>query len=242
MHSRIKLSARFALNGSQLVIFPLLTLIIFAVFVFSLCNAVFNMFIGEKYFSVIFSILSLAFFVLITAPARYKLEIKHLLLARGCRYLTAKIGFSGIIKSVIFYSAMFCLKAFWFAVFEAIPVSGAIILYLHISEKSLSAKAAITFLIFIGVLFAIGIFFYSVFIQRYSKAAFYLACYKDFSAFDAIRESVRKTRDDLLDILIMKLGFLPWFLLCFAVVPMLFVIPYYKQSIVLYFIKKSRCR
>lgn len=236
MHSRIKLSARFALSGAQLKILPLLTMIIFSAFVFSLCNAAVNLFFGEKYFSIAFSVLSLLVFAAITAPARLQLEIKHVLLAKGRKSALAKLGFSGVKKSLLLYSALFFLKAFWLAVFEAIPVSAAAVMYFYFIGHSVSVKAAAVVAVCLAALAVAGIVFYSVFIQRYSKSAFYLACYEDFSAFDAIGESVRKTRDNLCATLLFKLGFLPWFLLCVGIIPMLFVIPYYKQSLTCYFL------
>lgn len=238
MNSGIKLSARFAMSNSYLKILPLLTMIIFTVFVFSLCNAAANIFVNARGFTLSFAVFSLFAFVAITAPIRYKLEIRHLLLARGCRSVKTKIGISGMTKSLFFYSVLFCLKSFWFAVFEAIPVSATAMLYFHIGNEPVSAKATLVLGICIVILSAAGIMFYSVFIQRYSKAAFYLACYEDFSAFDAIRESVRKTRGNLSDILLFKLGFLPWFLLCIGIAPMLFVIPYYKQSLTCCFLRQ----
>lgn len=238
MYSRLKLSARFALSGSYFKILPLLTLIIFAVFVFSVCNTAANRFVDAEFFILLFPVVSLILFIFITSPARLQLEIRHYMLARGMKNKKIK---TSLIKSLIFYPLLFCLKAFWLFVFEAVPVSGAVMLYVYLTEKSLSAKATAVFLICIAVLAVSGFGFYSVFIQRYSKSAFYLACYEDFKAFDAVKESVRKTRGSLCEILFFKIGFLPWLLLCTGIVPMLFVIPYYKQSLTLYFINKTRC-
>lgn len=238
MYSRLKLSARLALSGSYLKILPLLTFLIFTVFVFSILNPAVTKLIDAKYFLLVFSVVSLAFFVFIISPARLRLEIRHFMLARGMKNMNVRTGSTGLKKSLIFYPLLFCIKSFWFAVFEAVPVSGALMLYLYLNEKSLSAKATVVFLVCIAVLAVSGIGFYSVFIQRYSKAAFYLVCYEDFSALDAIKESVRKTRGNLCETLLFKLGFLLWFLLCAGIVPMLFVIPYYKQSLVCFFLNQ----
>mgnify|MGYP003289817132 CR=1 FL=1 len=237
MYSRIKLSARLALNGAYLKMLPILTMIIFTVFVFLVCNPILDMFVDRNDVFFVFSFLSLVFFVLIVSPARLHLETKHFMLARGMKNLRVRTGASGFAKSLVFYPLIFCIKLFWFAVFEAIPVLSAILFYYYLNENSLSLKAFVVICIGIVCVFIIGLAFYSVFIQRYSKAAFYLSCYDDFSAFDAIRESVRKTRDSLVDILLFKLGFVPWFLLCIGIVPMLFVIPYYKQSLTFYHLK-----
>ena len=210
---------------------------IFTVFIFSLCNSSANMFVGGYVF-ILFPIISLVLFVLITAPVRFSMENKHFMLARGIKKEKVRTGFK---KSLLFYPVVFLIKIFWFAVFEVIPISATVMLYFYLRDNSLSMKAAVTFLMCIVILAVAGTVFYSVFIQRYSKAAFYLVCYEDFSVSDAIKESVRKTRADLLGILLFKLSFLPWFLLCVGIVPILFVIPYYKQSLTLYFVNRTRC-
>lgn len=237
MYSRIKLSARLALSGSYLKTLPLLTLIMFTAFVFMLSNPIFNMFVDVRYYSVIFAVASVAVFLMVVSPARLRLETKHFFLARGMKNIRVKTGVSGFAKSLVFYPLILCLKLFWLLVFEAVPFFSTVTLFYYLNGNSLSFKAFVVICVGIVILAAAGIGFYSVFIQRYSKAAFYLACYEDFSAFDAIGESVRKTRNSLVDILLFKLGFLPWFLLCIGIVPMLFVIPYYKQSLTLYHLK-----
>lgn len=236
MYSRTKLSARLALSGAYLKTLPALTLIMFTVFVFTLSNPIANMFFDKKYYSVIFAVLSLSVFVAIVSPARLYLETKHFMIARGLKNISASTGFSGFGKSLVLYPLIFFIRIFWLAVFEAVPVSSAIMFYFYLNENSLSLRASVVVCVGTAFLFVTGLGFYSVFIQRYSKAAFYLACYKDFSALDAIKESVRKTRNRLVDILLFKLGFIPWFLLCIGIVPALFVIPYYKQSLTCYFL------
>ncbi len=236
MYSRIKLSARCCLNNSYFKILPLLTLMIFAVFIFSLCNSAANIFFDE-YIFILFPVLSLLVFVLITSPVRFSMETKYFMLARGIRNAKTITGFSGLKKSLLFYPAIFLIKTFWLTVFEAIPVSSAIILYFYLRNNSLSMKAAVTFLACVVILAIVGMVFYSVFIQRYSKAAFYLVCYEGFSVLDALKESKRKTQNSLCEILLFKLSFLPWFMLCIGIVPILFVIPYYKQSLILYCLK-----
>ena len=218
-------------------ILPDLTVMIFVVFVFSVCNFVLNTVVDNKHFIFIPTV-SLLIFVFVISPLRFRMESKHFMFARGLKNLKIKTDF---LKSLVFYPAVFCLKTFWFAVFEAVPITGAVALCFYLTQKSMSAKATVVLVICIAILGIIGIGFYSVFVQRYSQAAFYLVCYKDFSVFDAIRESVRKTRNNLADILLFKISFLPWFLLSAAIVPMLFVVPYYKQSLTLYFINKTGC-
>ena len=106
----------------------------------------------------------------------------------------------------------------------------------RLGHGALTLRAAYVIMGCIAVMAAAGIGFYAVFIQRYSMALFYLACFKDISVFEAIEESVKKTGNRLAEIALFKLGFLPWFLISLGVAPALFVIPYYKQSITCYFL------
>ncbi len=225
------------MSNSYIKILPDLTAMIVAVFAFSICNFVLNT-VGDNEYFILIPTVTLFAFILIISPLRFRMESKHFLLARGLKNLRIKTDF---LKSLIFYPAVFCLKLFWFAVFETVPATGTAVLYFYLTRKSMSAKATAVFVTGIAILAILGIGFYSVFIQRYSQSAFYLVCYKDFSASDAIRESVRKTRNNLADILLFKISFLPWLLLSAAIVPMLFVIPYYKQSLTLYFINQTGC-
>lgn len=239
MNSRIKLSARAALNGSQIKIIPLVTAVMFLSFIFSLCNAAINTFqlVNEKYILIAFSALSFIIAVVLISPLRLLLEIKHLLLARRINPAARiNLGFRGMLKSCGMCISLFALKLFWFAVFEAVPVSAAVIFVLYNAEEAISLRAAYSILICIVILAVVGVCFYSLFIQRYSKAMFYLACFKDMGVIEAVEESVKKTKGSLAEILFFKLGFLPWFLLCIGIIPALFVIPYYKQSVTCYFL------
>ena len=234
MNSRIKLSARAALSGSHFRIMPLVTAIIFFVFIFSVCNAFINSFFAfaSKYALAAVSALSLVLAVVLISPLRLRLEIKHLLLARRIKPAARiRLGFSGWLKSCGMCICLFLLRLFWLCVFELVPASALTVFIIYNSKEAVSLRAAYAVLIGAAVLGGIGFCFYFLFIQRYSKAMFYLACFKDMSVVDAVEESVRKTGNSLADIALFKLGFQPWFLLSVAVVPLLFVIPYYKQSI-----------
>ncbi len=238
MNARIKLSAKAALTGSQLRIVPTLAAIIILTVFFSLCNSAVNLipFYFGRYFPVIFPALTLFFSIAAIAPLRLRLQIKHLLLARGFNpSQRINMGFSDALKSCEMCICMFFIKLFWLAVFEAIPVAAAVIFLL---SGAVSLRAAFMFLSGMLILALAGFGFYLIFTQRYSKAWFYLACYKDFTVSDAIEESIKRTKGKYADILFFKLGFVPWFLLCVLIFPAFYVIPYYKQSITCLFLSR----
>lgn len=241
MNSRIKLSARTALTGSQKRVVPLVAVIMILFFLFSFCNAVINRFGSglNSDFLTVFAIISLLLAVTAIAPLRLFLQIRFLLLAKGKINLSKpEIGFSGALKACELSLRLFFIKLFWLLVFEFIPVTVILTLFVFKVESSISLKAAYAVLTGTLILAVTGFAFYAVFVQRYSKSMFFLACYKDFTAADAIRESVRKTKERCAEILAFKLSFLPWFLLCIGIFPALYVIPYYKQSVTCRFLSR----
>lgn len=241
MNSRIKLSARAALSGSQMKIIPSVAAIIFFLTVFSLCNTAINYIptSSASYFGVVFPALTLLLSLAAIAPLRLRLHIKHLLLARGINpSQKIGIGLSGMLKSCEMCVCLFFIKLFWFAVFEAIPIISSAIFVHHNIRNAVSLRAAFVFFSGMIILAIAGFGFYLLHTQRYAKSMFYLACYKDFTVTEAISESIKRTKDKCADILFFKLGFVPWFLLCVLIFPAFFVIPYYKQSITCLFLSR----
>ncbi len=239
MNSRIKLSARAALNGSQLKIIPSVAAISVLFILFSLSNAAMNYIPLSRYFSVIFPAISLLLSITVIAPLRLQLQIKHLFLARGINpSYKSRIGLSGMLKACEMCICLFFIKLFWFAVFEALPVAASALFIYYNTQKAVSLRAAFIFFSGMFILALASFGFYLLYTQKYSKSMFYLACYKDFSVSDAIAESVKRTRNKCADILFFKLGFVPWLLLCVLVFPAFFVIPYYKQSVTCLFLSR----
>ncbi len=237
MNARIKLSAKSVLTGSQGRVVPAVAVMITVFWIFAFCGAILNKLDLNNAVLFAVSVLMLILSAVLSSALGLTVQKRMLMLASNIRIFKGKgIGVSGVLKSVTLNAVLFALKLFWFCVFEILPVLGGIILYFQIKKEPISVKAVCAFSAGIAALAIIGFMFYSVFIQRYSKSMFYLACYRNFSPFDAIRESVRKTQGICGDILLFKLGFLPWFLLCAAGLPALYVVPYYKQSLTCLFL------
>lgn len=232
MNARIKLSAREALLGSSLVILPTLALSIILTAVFSLCTASTVLLPAKnpQLIQGIAAVITLPVSLFVLAPLRMKLQIKHISLALGSRE-ERELRFSDRINACLLYSVLFGLKLFWLAAFESIPATMLLAFMLGISRSAVSLRASRALLIGIAVLAVTGVAFWSVAVQRYAKAEFYFAAYSDVSPLRAVSLSVKHCRDEVTDIFLFKLSFLPWLLLCVAVLPALYVIPYFKQSI-----------
>lgn len=241
MNSRIKLSARNALCGSYSEIVPAVAAIILLRLTFSVVNAVLNRFTADisPLFLCIAALFSLLAAVTAISPLRLNLQIKHLFLAQGISsFRKPQLGFSDTVKACDLCIRLFFIKAFMLAVFEAVPVCIFSVYLYYNKHNPVSLNAACAVLWGTVILAAAGLFFWVLFIQRYSKAFFYLACYKDFSPDDAIRESVRKTQGKSSEIFLFKASFLPWFLLCAGILPALYVLPYYKQSVTCFYLSR----
>lgn len=241
VNSRIKLSARAAICGSYFKVVPAVAAMMLLTVVFSLGNAAVNYFFANEAEALLAAVaaLTLPLAVAVTAPLRLRLQMKFLMLAKGRnQFGKPEMSFGDALKACELSVRLFFLKLFWFAVFEAVPLmAGAAFIY-HNYYNAVSLRAAYAVLTGLSVLAAAGLIFYFVFIQRYSKAWFFLACYGDFTAGDAIKESVRKTQNKLAYIFFFKLSFAPWFLLCIGILPAFYVVPYYKQSVTCLFLSR----
>ncbi len=239
MNSRAKLSAKAALCGSYAKIIGVLVPLAAAFVIFSFANAIIN-----KYFShtgngflVSAAIVTLPLAIFAIAPLCLLMQVRLVYLARGIRYCEGgQITLSEGLKACDLCVRLFAVKIFWLAVFEALPVCSMLLFFFQIKSVTVSLKAAYTVAGGLFILAAAGLIFWLIFIQRYSKSMFFLACYRDFTAADAMRESVIRTKNTAADIFLFKLGFVPWFVLCLLVFPALYVIPYYKQSVTCLFL------
>ena len=240
MNSRIKLSAKAAMCSSYFKIIPLLGIAMLFFAAFSFANAAFDRYLSFAGNGILVSaaILTLPAAVAAISPLCLVMQIKYVCFARGRKYEKTQIGFQGMLNACDLCVRLFLIKLFWFAVFEALPVLSMLIFACPIKTDTVSLKAAYAVAAGLSFLAAAGFVFWLIFIQRYSKSMFYLACYKDFTAADAISESVRKSKNNAADIFIFKLGFVPWLLLCLLVLPAFYVIPYYKQSVTCYFLSR----
>lgn len=87
-----------------------------------------------------------------------------------------------------------------------------------------------------AALWGTGVVFTTLFLQRFFLAPYLLARSDEMKARDALRESARIMDACMMrgNTAKMKLSFLPWFLSCILILPILYVYPYYKQSCACY--------
>lgn len=87
-----------------------------------------------------------------------------------------------------------------------------------------------------AALWVSGVVFTTLFLQRFFLAPYLLAQNDGMGARAALRESARIMDACMMrgNTAKMKLSFLPWFLSCTLILPVLYVYPYYKQSCACY--------
>ena len=192
---------------------------------------------GPDVFAIVSGAFATAAFLFFRTCTAYKMQVQMILLLSGIKKV--KIGFSEYLRNVRLSFCLFALKTAELIAFEFIPATTLLILFLKIRDRGVSLKLCITVLAGAAVLAVFGAVFYAFSVQKYSKALFLLAAYPMLSVTDCIKLSMETGEKRAAEMLRFKLGFLPWWLACVAVFPLLFVVPYYKQSLTCFFKRVS---
>lgn len=176
--------------------------------------------------------LSAVYFV-IKSCTNYRMQAQMiLLLSNGEK---PQIKPKEYLKNAALYICLFLLKAAEFAAFEFLPLSMVFLLYQSIKASAVSMAFCITVLIGAALLSAAGLVFFVFSVQKYAKAPFLLAAYPALTVKECIILSVENGEKKAADLLRFKLGFLLWLPACIAIFPLLYVVPYYKQSLTCWF-------
>ena len=180
--------------------------------------------------------LSLLYFI-IKSCANYRLQTQMILLLSNGEI--AKIKTFEYAKSALLTISLFLLRTLELIAFEAIPTGIILTLFFSVKTKAQSAVFCVVMLIGAAVTAIAGLIFFAFSVQKYAKAPFLLAAYPSLSVSDCIRLSIQKGEKKAAALLRFKLGFLPWLFACAAIFPLLYVVPYYKQSLTCWFKQES---
>lgn len=239
MFTALKLEARQALLNSKRKINPFILLLAGPVLSFYASSFLINFYYSDS-FSLKAALFAAGTFLSFFAVpvSELILQAKLIISAKGS-FSKIKISFVYAMKSCAVKLVTRLLKIGNFIVYEALPIAmlGGFLRYVYFNP--VSVKAAAAYLIGTAVLALTGFAFYSVSVQKYSRALFFLAAYENISPLEALKLSKKMTGRGDIKLLMFKLSFLPWFVLCLAVIPVFFVIPYYKQSITCYFLNNG---
>lgn len=180
-------------------------------------------------------ILTLAY-TLFRNCVNYSLQVQTVAALNGSEI---KIKAKEYAKNVWLTVRIFALKTAELIAFELLPFLMLSLLFLGINVKGISRSVCLIILLGAAVVSAIGLVFYVFSVQKYSKAPFFLAAYPSLTVSECIEISRLQGEGKAAELLRFKLGFLPWIPLCIAIFPLLYFIPYYKQSLTCFFIRRG---
>lgn len=230
MFARIKTDARYAMlaSGRKGFLPWLAPAVLLAV-----TGAVFFFFDLPWFVSVGQSVLA----QLILSACRLYIQVKLIRSAKGL-IIKDKLRFLYFCRFCLLRLIVLLHKLKEFVIYESLPLALSVLFvsYLYYNPVSLNAFYAISAGIIL--LFAAGAFFFVLSLQKYSRAEFLLAAYPSLSAADAVKLSRMRPNGEDRKIVLFKLSFLPWFAACIFILPLPFVLLYYKQSITCYFMSR----
>lgn len=250
LNERIKLSARAALLGNRRDdALYLLALMICVVF-FSVSGYAVNRIVSlarvnaaltalnpllVQLIPAASSMLTLFFAVFFVSPLRQAARSRFVACALNRRTDSLKWFAPGhAVQAVRLSIALFFIKTGLLAAWLALPCAVSVILAAVIKNAAVDLRIALAAAVGTAVLFIISLVFYAVSVQAYVCAQYILVASPSTTVRSAIRQSKAKTLGCRAALLRFRLSFLPWFLLCLAVVPLFYVWPYYKQSLACY--------
>ncbi len=166
----------------------------------------------------------------------YRLQVQMITALHGGE---SEIRAKEYLKNILLSLRLFLLKTAELIAFEFLPILMITLLFFGISVKGISRSFCIIILIGAAVVAATGFVFYVFSVQKYAQAPFFLAAYPELTVGDCIKQSKEKWAKKAAELLRFKLGFLPWLFACVAIFPLLYVIPYYKQSLTCRFVTRE---
>ncbi len=234
MNKKVRKRAKKLLKGRKRSTFPaVVTLLFTSAGVFFIRTFLSE---GKTLFALLVSALLSGLYVLFRMCLNYRLQVQMITALHGGE---SKIRPKEYLKNILLSLRIFLLKTAELIGFEFLPILMITLLFFGISVKGISRSFCIIILIGAAVVAVTGFVFYVFSVQKYAQAPFLLAAYPDLSVSECIRLSKGKWTEKAAELLRFKLGFLPWLFVCVAIFPLLYVIPYYKQSLTCRFVTRE---
>jgi hypothetical protein len=136
--------------------------------------------------------------------------------------------FKTLPKTLLLHIKIFFLKFFWLA-YYTLPsvICFAELFYMY--KKSTLTSVMLIILCFSGsLLFSLCLFMYKATVFRYSAAPFYIILNHKTTVKHAISKSLEVTDSYIPNAVLLKASLVGWLISCFAILPVFYVLPYYK--------------
>lgn len=138
-------------------------------------------------------------------------------------------GKTTILKAFLLGVLIVTLKILWFFALQ-IPFIAAASYFAYLLMDGLPQNIIFIFVGGCLALFLIGSFFWFCIVQRYTAARYIFASSKLPSAFGVIKQSTDTMKGRCLKTAFFKLSLIPWIVSCLFLIPIPYVLPYYKMS------------
>ena len=145
-------------------------------------------------------------------------------------------------KAFLLYLRLAALKLGWLIYF-LLPcvVSFGMTFYLY-SSGSLLTPVFYVMLVGSSVLLSFGLFMWRVAFSRYNAAPYYFCLNRSLRSRDVIKKSIKYTDGFLRESVLLESSFFGWFLSCGFIVPVIYVIPYFKLAKALFVVESLSSR
>lgn len=197
-----------------------------------------------SYFSLMISAVYFLFSLLINSPLTFGKRQWYYRLAGGNsdEVVTVFSFFASIrlLGKSIWHDIMLLARLLlWSIPFGAVP--GGVCFFARLLLNSADAppqsltRLGGILLLLVGMLLGVLAFvFFLIVTNRYFLSAYLIVDRPEMSVREAFVTSVRYTKGCKTQIFMLMFSFLPWFLLSVLVLPLLYVVPYYNESLALY--------
>lgn len=150
--------------------------------------------------------------------------------------------FNKSFRALCLYMRLTVLKAMWL-IYYLFPcgVCFGITFYLY-SNGNLLPSVFYILIIGSSVLLSFCIFMWRMTFSRYNAAAYYVCLNSEITPKAAIKKSVYFTDGFLRESVLFESSFFGWFLSCLAIVPLVYVLPYFKIARALYVVESLSLR
>ncbi len=145
--------------------------------------------------------------------------------------------FNGSFRALSLYARLTALKVVWLVYFLfPSAVCYGITYYLY-SSGSLSKIVFYILIAGSSVLLSFCVFMWRITFSRYNAAPYYVCLNKDITPKEAIKKSIQFTDGVLRESVLLESSFFGWFLSCGFIIPLVYVIPYFKISKALFVVE-----
>ncbi len=146
-------------------------------------------------------------------------------------------SFKASFRAIFLYAKLTIFKVLWLVYFLTPSVVCYGITYYLYSYGTLSQIVFYVLIVGSSILLSCSLFMWRISFSRYNAAPYYLSLNREITPADAIKKSIIFTDGVLRESVLLESSFFGWFLSCVTLLPIVYVLPYYKISKALFVVE-----